>query len=158
MTLACSIAHMFLYRWFVQSDRTHSSHVSDSRHVTEWSQIHLQKVQQPVLVVWQIVQTSTTVSSRLQTFSDRKNKKKAILQLEGELRFPLFLFINIIEVLYGKNKFSTNKYKSSTTYKISIDIHKNAKFDILLSNIQSSRIINVRNCSQYTICRSLCSR
>jgi len=65
MTLVCSIAHTFLFRWFVQLARTPSNQKSDSRPATAWSRTHLQK--EPPLAQVASESTATATTEELQS-------------------------------------------------------------------------------------------
>jgi len=91
-TLVSSIAHTFLFRWFVQLTRTASNQRLASRHVTEWSQTHSLKVLQPVLVLLRRILTSTIVELSLTTLCNIKIGSTDYLK--RRLRVPFF-YINI---------------------------------------------------------------
>ena len=65
-----STAHTFLFRWFVQLERTPSSPKSDLRLATAWSLIPSLKVQLSELVLLQLTRTATTVALQLRTSCD----------------------------------------------------------------------------------------
>ena len=67
MTLDCSTAHTFLYRWFVQLVRTHSNQKLDSRLVTELLRTHSHKELHRDLEHLHVTQTVTTEELKLLT-------------------------------------------------------------------------------------------
>jgi len=69
-TQVCSIAHTFLFRWFVPLARTASSQKLDSRPATVSLQTHLRKVQTKVLVLLRATPTATTVALPSRTSCD----------------------------------------------------------------------------------------
>ena len=74
MMLVCSTAHTFLYRWFVQLEKIHSSQKSALRLVTESLRTHLPKVMflTKVLVDLRLIQTVTTEEFKLRTLCKKK--------------------------------------------------------------------------------------
>merc|ERR1739848_407114 len=67
MTLDCSTAHTFLYRWFVQLVRIHSNQKLDSRLATASSRTHSHKVQIRDLEHLHVTRTVTTEELKLLT-------------------------------------------------------------------------------------------
>ena len=91
----CSIAHTFLYRWFVQWERTPSSQKSGLRLVMVWLLTHLLKDLHKDLVLLQLTLTVTTEELLLQTLC----KSYYILfkrLLRGSFFCQEFLTINIV--------------------------------------------------------------
>ena len=86
MMLDCSTAHTFLYRWFVQLERIHSSQKSALRLVTESLRTHLPKDLIKVLVNSKLTQTATTGVLLLRTLC----KRDAYISQETLLREGLF--------------------------------------------------------------------
>jgi len=68
MTLVCSIAHMYLYRWYVPLARTPSSLRSALRPVTEWLLTHSLRVWLKATVFWPPMLTPTTEELRFLTW------------------------------------------------------------------------------------------
>ena len=67
MTQDYSTAHMYLYKWLEQLDKTHSSQKLVSKPDMVWLLTHSQKEQHKVLVVFQLTVTVTTEELQLQT-------------------------------------------------------------------------------------------
>ena len=86
MMLVCSTAHTFLYRWFVQLERIHSSQKLALRLVTESLRTHLPKDLIKVLVNSKLTQTATTGVLLLRTLC----KRDAYISQETLLREGLF--------------------------------------------------------------------
>merc|ERR1712093_938845 len=75
MTLDCSTAHTFLYRWFVQLVRIHSNQKLDSRLATASSRTHSHKV--VLLMVKDLVflpVTRTVITEELRLLTSCKKK------------------------------------------------------------------------------------
>jgi len=88
-TQVCSIAHTFLFRWFVLLARTPSSQKSALRLVTVSLQTHLHRVRPKVQVLLRATPTATTVASLSRTSCDPFS--------QGYTRGssdPLFLYLN----------------------------------------------------------------
>jgi len=98
--LVCSTAHTFLYRWFVQLERIHSSLRSALRLVTESLRTHLPKVQQLVLVLLELTTTSTTDVLLLRTSC----KKKGYISSYSKDPFTGVFFYAIIFKLNHKRR------------------------------------------------------
>merc|ERR1712093_484553 len=74
MTLDCSTAHTFLYRWFVQLVRIHSNQKLDSRLATALSRTHSHKGMQLTkdLVHLLVTRTVTTEELKLLTLCKKE--------------------------------------------------------------------------------------
>ena len=90
MTLDCSTAHMFHYRWFVQLERTPSNQKLDLRPATVWSQTHSQKDLQQDMVVLRLTPMYTTDVYRLLTSC----KQDAYISSKTSFTGGLFLCYN----------------------------------------------------------------
>jgi len=71
MTQVYSTAHTFLFRWFVQLERTPSNQKSDSRPATAWSRTPLQKEPLSAQVASESTATATIVVLQSRTSCDR---------------------------------------------------------------------------------------
>lgn len=87
MTQVCSIAHMFLFRWFVQLILTASSQRLASRPVMVWSPIH--SFNWTELATSTLTRTTTIVALRLLTLCNLNNRR---VVLERGTSVPLFYF------------------------------------------------------------------
>ena len=87
MTQVCSIAHMFLSRWFVPSVRTPSNQKSDSRPATVSSRTPSQKEPSKVWDASWSTRTATIVALLSRTSCDPFGSHRSS---EGGLRTPSF--------------------------------------------------------------------
>jgi hypothetical protein len=85
MTLVCSTAHTFLFRWFVPLVRIHSNPRSDSRLATAWSPIHSLKVSPKAKALSVRTPTVTTDVFVLRTSCDPLDTF-----VQGDLRVSFF--------------------------------------------------------------------